>query len=57
METINQQAKIRSNMHFIANKLKFGQDGAVSGIPDPIITSYTKADPGALTPVAEIIKA
>ena len=57
METIGQQAKIRSNMHFISNKLKFGEDGVVCDIPDHITTSYTKADPNAFAPVAETIKA
>ncbi len=56
METIGQQAKVRSNMHFISNKLKFGEDGVVSDIPNPIITSYTKADPKAFSQVAGAIK-
>lgn len=53
---IKQQAGIRRNMHFISNKLNFGENGIVTDIPEQIITSYTKGDPGAFASVAEEIR-
>jgi hypothetical protein len=56
METIKQQSGLRKNMHFISNKLNFGDDDVVHDIPAQIITSYTKGDPRAFASVADEVK-